>query len=64
VVSNAGQHIRSIQHTDYISRSNPEWRYDIQLIDQVNKAMLPGEEIFMFYHKNLKLMDSLKLKSL
>jgi cell division protein FtsA len=24
VVGIAGQHIRSIQHTDYISRSNPE----------------------------------------
>jgi cell division protein FtsA len=36
---------------------------DIQLlIDQVNKlAMLPGEEIHV-YHKNLKLMDSLKSK--
>jgi cell division protein FtsA len=53
VVGIAGQHIRSIQHTDYISRNNPEeviGGADIQLlIDQVNKlAMLPGEEIFMF----------------
>jgi cell division protein FtsA len=49
VVGIAGQHIRSIQHTDYISRNNPEevLANDIQLlIDQVNKlAMLPGEEI-------------------
>jgi cell division protein FtsA len=39
VVGIAGQHIRSIQHTDYISRSNPEVisGADIQLlIDQVN----------------------------
>jgi cell division protein FtsA len=46
VVGIAGQHIRSIQHTDYISRNNPEeviGGADIQLlIDQVNKlAMLP-----------------------
>jgi cell division protein FtsA len=51
--------IRSIQHTDYISRNNPEEvsGADIQLlIDQVNKlAMLP-EEIIHVYHKNLKLM--------
>ena len=51
VVGIAGQHIRSIQHTDYISRHNPEeviGGNDIQLlIDQVNKlAMLPGEESF------------------
>jgi len=50
VVGIAGQHIRSIQHSDYIIRKNAEEvisGYDIQLlIDQVNKlAMLPGEEI-------------------
>ena len=50
VVGIAGQHIRSIQHSDYIIRKNAEEvisEYDIQLlIDQVNKlAMLPGEEI-------------------
>jgi cell division protein FtsA len=50
VVGIAGQHIRSIQHTDYISRKNPEeviGEYDIeQLTCQVqNLSMLPGEEI-------------------
>jgi cell division protein FtsA len=50
VVGIAGQHIRSIQHSDYIIRKNAEEVIsgnDIQLlIDQVNKlAMLPGEEI-------------------
>jgi cell division protein FtsA len=68
VVGIAGQHIRSIQHTDYISRSNPQEVIggdDIQLIDQVNKlAMLPGKKLFMFYLKNLKLMVNLKSKSL
>ena len=46
----AGQHIRSIQHSDYITRENPEAvidEDDIQkLIQQVYKlVMLPGEEI-------------------
>ena len=50
VVGIAGQHIRSIQHSDYISRKNPEEVIndeDIQqLIQQVYKlVMLPGEEI-------------------
>ena len=50
VVGIAGQHIRSIQHSDYISRKNPEeviGEYDIeQLTCQFqNLSMLPGEEI-------------------
>ena len=50
VVGIAGQHIRSIQHSDYISRPNAEEvinESDIDtLINQVHKlAMLPGEEI-------------------
>ena len=50
VVGIAGQHIRSIQHSDYISRPNAEEvinDVDIDaLIGQVHKlAMLPGEEI-------------------
>ena len=50
VVGIAGQHIRSIQHSDYITRENPESvinEEDIQrLIKQVYKlVMLPGEEI-------------------
>ncbi|MFQ3341582.1 MAG: cell division protein FtsA [Flavobacteriaceae bacterium] len=50
VVGIAGQHIRSIQHSDYITRENPEAvinEEDIQqLIQQVYKlVMLPGEEI-------------------
>jgi len=50
VVGIAGQHIRSIQHSDYIIRTNAEEvisASDIdRLIGQVNKlAMLPGEEI-------------------
>jgi cell division protein FtsA len=50
VVGIAGQHIRSIQHSDYIIRKSSEEVIDCNdiqlLIDQVNKlAMLPGEEI-------------------
>jgi len=46
----AGQHIRSLQHSDYITRENPDEvinEDDIdKLIDQVYKlVMLPGEEI-------------------
>ncbi len=50
VVGIAGQHIRSLQHSDYITRENNEDvinEDDIdQLINQVHKlVMLPGEEI-------------------
>ena len=50
VVGIAGQHIRSIQHSDYITRTKPEEvidQDDLQkLINQVYKlVMLPGEEI-------------------
>src|SRR5210317_613057 len=46
----AGQHIRSLQHSDYITRSNSEVVIDEEdidrLINQVYKlVMLPGEEI-------------------
>ena len=46
----AGQHIRSLQHSDYITRSNSELVIDEadieRLINQVHKlVMLPGEEI-------------------
>lgn len=46
----AGQHIRSLQHSDYITRDNSEEVIDEndikKLINQVHKlVMLPGEEI-------------------
>jgi cell division protein FtsA len=67
VVGIAGQHIRSIQHTDYISRSNPEEvisSKDIQiLIDQVNKlAMLPGEEIIHVLPQEFKIDGQTEIK--
>jgi cell division protein FtsA len=60
VVGIAGQHIRSIQHSDYIIRSSAEeviGGNDIQLlIDQVNKlAMLPGEEIIHVLPQEFKI---------
>ena len=50
VVGIAGQHIRSLQHSDYITRPNPQEvisQEDVErLIQQVYKlVMLPGEEI-------------------
>lgn len=50
VVGIAGQHIRSLQHSDYITRQNPDDVIDendiSMLIDNVHKlVMLPGEEI-------------------
>jgi cell division protein FtsA len=64
----AGQHIRSIQHTDYISRNNPEEVIsgaDIQLlIDQVNKlAMLPGEEIIHVLPQEFKIDGQSEIKN-
>ena len=67
VVGIAGQHIRSLQHTDYISRSNPDEVIsgkDIQLlIDQVNKlAMLPGEEIIHVLPQEFKIDGQSEIK--
>tara|TARA_B100000242_G_scaffold115612_1_gene80747 strand:- start:1970 stop:3274 length:1305 start_codon:yes stop_codon:yes gene_type:complete len=50
VVGIAGQHIRSLQHSDYITRQNPDQVIEDKdindVINQVYKlVMLPGEEI-------------------
>ncbi len=50
MVGIAGQHIRSLQHSDYITRKNfdevIEEKDIVELCDQVHKlVMLPGEEI-------------------
>ncbi len=60
VVGIAGQHIRSLQHSDYISRNNAEeviGDKDIDmLIGQVHKlAMLPGEEIIHVLPQEFKI---------
>jgi cell division protein FtsA len=67
VVGIAGQHIRSIQHSDYISRSNSDEVIsgkDIeQLINQVNKlAMLPGEEIIHVLPQEFKIDGQTDIK--
>jgi cell division protein FtsA len=50
VVGIAGQHIRSLQHADYITRTQPEEVIDEEDLDALNDnvhrlVMLPGEEI-------------------
>ncbi|BCY27364.1 cell division protein FtsA [Flavobacterium okayamense] len=67
VVGIAGQHIRSIQHSDYISRSNAEeviGELDIDsLINQVHKlAMLPGEEIIHVLPQEFKVDGQSEIK--
>ena len=67
VVGIAGQHIRSIQHSDYITRENPEEvisEDDIQeLIQQVYKlVMLPGEEIIHVLPQEYKVDGKAEIK--
>lgn len=67
VVGIAGQHIHSIQHTDYISRSNPDEvinENDIDLlINQVQKlSMLPGEEIIHVLPQEYKIDGESEIK--
>ncbi|CAM3804760.1 cell division protein FtsA [Flavobacterium cucumis] len=67
VVGIAGQHIRSIQHSDYISRPNAEEVIgddDIdRLIGQVHKlAMLPGEEIIHVLPQEFKIDGQAEIK--
>lgn len=67
VVGIAGQHIRSIQHSDYISRPNSEeviGDADIDtLIGQVHKlAMLPGEEIIHVLPQEFKIDGQAEIK--
>jgi cell division protein FtsA len=59
VVGIAGQHIRSLHHSDYITRNNADEVIDEDdiedLVNQVHKlVMLPGKKLFTYYHKNLK----------
>jgi cell division protein FtsA len=67
VVGIAGQHIRSIQHSDYISRSNADEVIDEEdidaLIGQVHKlAMLPGEEIIHVLPQEFKVDGQAEIK--
>lgn len=67
VVGIAGQHIRSLQHSDYISRLNPEdviGQEDVELlIQQVYKlVMLPGEEIIHVLPQEFKVDGQAEIK--
>ncbi|MCF1190833.1 cell division protein FtsA [Mangrovimonas sp. AS39] len=63
----AGQHIRSLQHSDYITRPNSELVIDEedieQLINQVHKlVMLPGEEIIHVLPQEYKVDGQAEIK--
>ena len=63
----AGQHIRSLQHSDYITRNNSEQVIDEtdieKLINQVHKlVMLPGEEIIHVLPQEFKVDGQAEIK--
>ena len=63
----AGQHIRSLQHSDYITRNNSEQVIDEKdiekLINQVHKlVMLPGEEIIHVLPQEFKVDGQSEIK--
>jgi len=67
VVGIAGQHIRSLQHSDYITRPNAEEVIDEadieKLIHQVYKlVMLPGEEIIHVLPQGFKVDSQVEVK--
>ena len=67
VVGIAGQHIRSLQHSDYITRENADEVIDEQdietLINQVHKlVMLPGEEIIHVLPQEYKVDGQAEIK--
>ena len=67
VVGIAGQHIRSLHHSDYITRSNSEKVIDEtdieKLINQVHKlVMLPGEEIIHVLPQDYKVDGQAEIK--
>ena len=63
----AGQHIRSLQHSDYITRPNSDMVIDEEdidrLINQVHKlVMLPGEEIIHVLPQEYKIDGQAEIK--
>ena len=67
VVGIAGQHIRSLQHSDYITRPNPQEVISIddveRLVQQVYKlVMLPGEEIIHVLPQEYKVDGQAEIK--
>ncbi len=68
VVGIAGQHIRSLHHSDYITRANSEQVIDEndieRLINQVYKlVMLPGEEIIHVLPQDFKVDGQAEIKT-
>ncbi|MEN8186051.1 MAG: cell division protein FtsA [Bacteroidota bacterium] len=68
IVGIAGQHIRSLHHSDYITRSNPDRVIDEndidRLINQVYKlVMLPGEEIIHVLPQDYKVDGQAEIKT-
>jgi cell division protein FtsA len=68
VVGIAGQHIRSLHHSDYITRENSEQVIDEndieRLINQVYKlVMLPGEEIIHVLPQDFKVDGQAEIKT-
>ncbi|MCK0132613.1 cell division protein FtsA [Flavobacteriaceae bacterium F08102] len=68
VVGIAGQHIRSLHHSDYITRPNAEKvidELDIEkLVNQVHKlVMLPGEEIIHVLPQDYKVDGQAEIKA-
>ena len=67
IVGIAGQHIRSLQHSDYITRENSDEVIDIQdiekVINQVYKlVMMPGEEIIHVLPQEFKIDGQSEIK--
>jgi cell division protein FtsA len=67
VVGIAGQHIRSLHHSDYITRPNPDEVIDADdiytLCNQVHKlVMLPGEEIIHVLPQEFKVDGQAEIK--
>tara|TARA_B100001173_G_C16022645_1_gene562737 strand:- start:1838 stop:3187 length:1350 start_codon:yes stop_codon:yes gene_type:complete len=67
VVGIAGQHIRSLQHSDYITRTNSQEVISLEdverLIQQVYKlVMLPGEEIIHVLPQEYKVDGQAEIK--
>jgi len=68
VVGIAGQHIRSLHHSDYITRPNAEKVIDDldieKLVNQVHKlVMLPGEEIIHVLPQDYKVDGQAEIKA-
>jgi cell division protein FtsA len=67
VVGIAGQHIRSLQHSDYITRPNAEEVISVEDLEKLNQqvyklVMLPGEEIIHVLPQEYKVDGQAEIK--